>query len=89
MQGAAFDRFYRQVQNVVSGAIRDVAHQHGEILSGSVGKRVALQIRALMKPEAHSDREAWRAFLLAFVGAEGVAELLRAQVPTDRLQEGA
>ncbi len=87
--GAARDRYYRLVQSAVAGAIRDVTNQHGEVLSGSVGKRVAAQIRGFMRPEAHEDRESWRSFLLALVGPEGVAELIRAQVPTDRPQEGA
>lgn len=88
-EAASRDRFYRLVQSAVAGAMRDVTNQHGEMLPGSVGKRVAAQVRGLMRPEAHENRQSWRTFLLAMLGPEGVAELTRAQVPTDRTEEGA
>lgn len=51
--------FVQHLERLIAGAMRQVRHAHGEVLPGSLARRVAAQLWAETAPLAHEDPARW------------------------------
>lgn len=64
-------RFVRRLERLIGGALRDVRDKHGEIVPGTVAKRVASQLWADTRDDAHACPPDW---IKHVRGAAGVSQ---------------
>lgn len=86
------EEFVRHLEKLVAGAIRQVKQAHGEILVGSVARRVAAQLWGQGEARAHASDAEWVQHVRGMLGltqSEFAHRLGTTQVTVARWESGA